>query len=167
MGSNWSPVVDQFLGGWQTSGILTLQAGNPFTVYTSSLYFLDRVCDGNLPSSQRSATHWFDYNCFVTHTPTTIVDPVTQQTTVVNRQGNAAPNSIFGPGLENVDFQLAKNFKITEKIGLKFQGQFFNAFNHLNLQAPGGNYFFNTPTGGQITRAANLRDIQLGLTLRF
>jgi len=50
---------------------------------------------------------------------------------------------------------------------LQFRGEFFNAFNHLNLQAPSGNYFFNTKSGAAITRAANNRDIQLALRLSF
>lgn len=167
LGNSWSPAVNEILGGWQASGILTLQSGVPFTVYTTSLYFPDRVCNGALPASQRTATHWFNTSCFVTHKPKTIVNPVTGQPELVDLQGNAPPNAIFGPGLANTDLELEKNFKIRESVGLNFQGQFFNAFNHMNLQAPGGNYFFNTPSGAEITRAASLRDIQFGLTLSF
>jgi Carboxypeptidase regulatory-like domain len=166
-GSGWNPVVDQILGGWQVNSIITLQGGFPFTVYTSSLKFPDRICDGNLPASRRSATHWFDSSCFTTHTPTTITNPITGLPEVVNTQGNAAPNVIFGPGTNNWDLGLEKNFKVTERVNLQFRGEFFNAFNHLNLQAPPGDYFFNMPSGEQITRAANNRDIQLALRLTF
>jgi Carboxypeptidase regulatory-like domain len=166
-GANWNPVVNQILGGWQADSIITIQHGVPFTVYTTSLKFPDRVCDGSLPKGQRSATHWIDYNCFVAHTPTTITNPVTGQPEVVHQQGNSAPNVIFGPGQINFDIGTEKNFNLSERFHLQFRGEFFNAFNHPNLQAPSGNYFYNTASGSAITRAASNRDIQLALRLTF
>lgn len=165
-GNHMSSVLNAALGGWTASSIITMQSGLPFTVYTSSLFFPDRVCNGNLPSSQRTATHWFDYKCFVTHPPTTVTLPDGTQAKV-GYQGDSPPNVIGGPGLDNWDLELQKGFQIGERAHALIQGQFFNAFNHLNLQAPSSNYFFNTPSGAAITRAASMRDIQLGLTLTF
>jgi len=167
IGSSWNGIADVLAGGWQTSAIVTFQGGFPFTVYDSALHLPDRVCSGELPKDQRSATNWIDYKCFPTHQPTTYVDPVTGQSKQINIQGNSPPNAIFGPGTNNWDLSAEKNFRLTERFNLQFRGEFFNAFNHMNLQAPSGNYFINTPSGVQITRAANTRDIQFALRLSF
>ena len=69
-----------------------------------------------------------------------------------------------GPGLVNLDFNLAKNFAITERWSAQFRAEFFNAFNHANFGVPGvtiGAGF------GQIVSAADGRIIQLALKLRF
>jgi hypothetical protein len=39
-------VVDRIIGGWQLSGIYTLQSGNPFTIYSSRATFNRRVSGG-------------------------------------------------------------------------------------------------------------------------
>jgi hypothetical protein len=166
-GTNWNPVLNTVLGGWQVNTIVLFQGGFPFTVYDTALHLPDQVCDGSLPSGQRSADHWFNTNCFVTHVPTTITDPVTGQKRTISIQGNSPPNVVRGPGTQNWDIGTEKNFKFGERINLQFRGEFFNAFNHVNLQAPSGNYFFNTASGAKITRAANRRDIQLALRLTF
>jgi hypothetical protein len=167
LGSGWNPVLDAFAGGWQVNAIGTLQGGFPFTVYDTALHFPDRTCSGVLPKSQRTATQWFDYKCFPTHTPTTIIDPVTGVKKTVGINGNSPPNVMRGPGTNNWDLGVEKNFKMGERYNLQFRGEFFNALNHLNLQAPAGNYFFNTKSGAAITRAANSRDIQLALRFSF
>ncbi len=166
-GSGWGHSLNEVLGGWEGSAIILLQSGQPFTVYSTSLYLPNRVCNGSLSGSQRDADHWFNYNCFVTQAPKTYTNPVTGEAEEIDFQGNASPNVIFGPGMDNGDLELEKHLQITERVGLEFQGQFFNALNHLELQAPPGNYFFNTSSGATLTRAANNRDIQLGLTLTF
>ncbi len=166
-GKNWNPALNAIAGGWQINVIGTLQGGFPFTVYDSSLHFPDRVCSGVLPKSQRSADHWYDTSCFPTHIPTTITDPVTGLKKTINIQGNSPPNVMRGPGTNNWDIGTQKNFKLTERFNLQFRSEYFNVFNHMNLQAPSGNYFFNTPSGAKITRAGNLRDIQLALRFTF
>ena len=41
--------------------------------------------------------------------------------------------AFHGPGLENVDLSLFKNFAVTEAVRVEFRGEFFNAFNHANF----------------------------------
>jgi hypothetical protein len=85
----------------------------------------------------------------------------------VNTEGNSPPNVIRGPGSQDWDLGAEKNFKLWRETNLQFRGEFFNAFNHLNLEAPASNYFFNSPSGAQITRAGDKRHIQLALRLSF
>ena len=129
----------------------------------------DRICDGNLPRSQRNAGRWFDYTCFVTHQSSFIPDPNNPARTIeTNYQGNAGTNIITGPGVNNVDLGIYKNFRLTERFGLQFRFEAFNAFNHPNLLGPASyNRFTNNSTAAQITRQLDNRDIQLALKFLF
>jgi hypothetical protein len=93
-------------------------------------------------------------------------------------------NQFFGPHYWNMDLNFYKTFKITERFGLQFRGEFYNIFNHHNqyvntqnldvssLSTPfiqsekGGPYGFPgicTTSGGCDER----RNIQFGLKLMF
>ena len=54
--------------------------------------------------------------------------------------GNAGRNILIGPGLENLDFALFKNFAIRERSALQFRWELFNALNHQNLGFPDTNF---------------------------
>jgi len=47
-------------------------------------------------------------------------------------------NSVVGPDGKLMDFNVTKTFKFTEKVGLTFQANFFNLFNHPNFLNPTG-----------------------------
>jgi hypothetical protein len=154
-----SGVVDALLGGWQTSGILTLQSGSPFNVGVAGdlagcgcTNRPNRIGNGNLPRGERSIRRWFDASAFVL-APSFV-------------HGNAGRNILIGPGLQNVDFALFKNFRIREQAGLQFRWELFNAFNHPNFGFPAAT--INVPaTVGQISSAATGRQMQFGLKFTF
>ena len=50
--------------------------------------------------------------------------------------GNMRRNSLRGPGINNFDISLLKDFKFTESKSLQFQASFFNAFNHVQFLGP-------------------------------
>ncbi|HKW18884.1 MAG TPA: carboxypeptidase regulatory-like domain-containing protein [Terriglobales bacterium] len=50
--------------------------------------------------------------------------------------GNMRRNFLRGPGINNWDLSLLKDFKLTESKSLEFQANFFNAFNHLQPFSP-------------------------------
>ena len=67
--------------------------------------------------------------------------------------GDMGRNVLRGPGINNWDISVAKNFRVTETKSLQFQSNFFNAFNHAQFYGPtlsagtvGGSSLF-----GQIT----------------
>jgi hypothetical protein len=60
--------------------------------------------------------------------------------------GNLGRNAIYGPDFWNVDFAVAKNFPLTERVKLQFRAEFFNIFNHPNFALPS---FFVVPGGSQ------------------
>ena len=52
------------------------------------------------------------------------------------RQGTEGRNDIIGFGLSQVDLSLARQFKVAERINLKFRADAFNLFNHPNFRNP-------------------------------
>jgi len=50
--------------------------------------------------------------------------------------GNMGRNSLRGPGINNWDISIIKDFKFTETKSLEFQAGFFNAFNHVQFFGP-------------------------------
>lgn len=150
---------DKITGGWQLSGIFSMQTGRPFSVSESgnisgTLQNLDRpnaVAGCNPNDGPKTVARWFNTACF-TLPPT-------------NTFGNAGRNTVTGPGLVNVDFSLARTFAIRENVRLQFRAEAFNLANHPNLNYPAA--VQNAPSFGQIASANDPRQIQLGLKLAF
>jgi hypothetical protein len=53
--------------------------------------------------------------------------------------GNMGRNVLRGPGINDWDISIMKNFKITESKSVQFQSNFFNAFNHVQFFGPTSN----------------------------
>lgn len=151
---NHGGFVDAVLGGWQVGGILTLRSGIPFTALTQGgitnaggADHPNRIGEGALPADQRSIDNWFDLSAFTVQPQYTY--------------GNSGRNILFGPGLRNFDFSLAKSFRITEGKRLQFR---FESFNFTNTPAFGlPNATINAPAAGTINSAGQPREIQFGL----
>ncbi len=71
----------------------------------------------------------------------------------------------------NVDFTLAKTFKLGERMNLRFRTEVFNLFNHPSFQNPLGTGFANIAAGpqvGEITQTNGTpRLIQFSLKFSF
>ena len=126
----------QVFGGWQISGITTVQSGAPFTVFVGGADRsgfnqgggVDRPDrgSGTLRQSNRNPDDAFDKNYFTTPPS--------------GRVGTSGRNQYYGPGLHNWDIQLAKNFPLyVENTRLTFKADFFNVFNHTNFANPVAN----------------------------
>jgi hypothetical protein len=53
-------------------------------------------------------------------------------------EGDARRRFFHGPGINNFDFALLKDTRITERFDLQFRGEFFNLFNHTQFETPSG-----------------------------
>jgi hypothetical protein len=114
----------------------------------------NRLRDGNLPSSDRTVSRWFDTSAFVDPPPYSF--------------GNSGRNVLIGPGLFNFDLSLFKNFRITESKSVQFRAESFDLFNHPRFTIPGQT--MDTTTLGVISSAnsgADGRILQLALKLYF
>ena len=154
IGSEWNSFVNTLFGGWRVNMITTMQSGQPFSVRGANGRPPDRICDGNLPSSERTVEKWFDYDCFVDTTSTTV-------------NGNSPPNIIRGPNLISFDFGAHKDIRFTETMRLQLRGEAFNAFNRVNLIGPSLNYFVTNASGARLTRQRDNRSLQFGIRFFF
>ncbi len=148
------------LGDWTINGIWTVQSGGAFTpLFGTSVSNSagggtqrpNRVASGNLPSGQQSIDHWFDVTAF----------PAPAQFTF----GNSGTGILTGPSYFNVDLGLVRHFSLLERLGLDIRGEFFNAFNHANFNAP--NVSIGTAQAGIISSTLPARIIQLAAKVTF
>src|SRR4029077_3603156 len=80
--------------------------------------------------------------------------------------GTSPRNLLRGPGLANFDLGLMKNFRVKERAGVQFRGEFFNAFNKPNFSNPSTN-LNSSSSFGKISSAEDPRIVQFALKLSF
>jgi hypothetical protein len=56
----------------------------------------------------------------------------------IGTDGNASLGNCYGPGLDNWDIALHKDFKLRERLNMQFRFEFFNAFNRAEFQGVNG-----------------------------
>lgn len=85
--------------------------------------------------------------------------------------GNLGRNTFVGPGSWVTDMTLAKTFKFTERVSMKFEAAAFNVFNRANfILATAGGGAHNKVSDlsfGQAAGTLNARNMQFGLKLLF
>ncbi len=177
-GSAFSP-ANLALAGWSISGITTVATGTPYDISYAGTTSRSLYCDASLafyacpdvplqtgavtfsnprtriPTglSHSGDSTWFSAGSFT-------AEPI-------GSFGNVHRNPFHGPGINNTDLTLAKNFSFggegtrSLRIGMASQ----NAFNHTQFNNPVTTY--GSGTFGLITAAANARATQLFATINF
>jgi hypothetical protein len=69
----------------------------------------------------------------------------------IGRFGTSRAGNLIGPGTINLSLGLAKDFRVTERVNLKFESSFTNLPNHVNLDDPETN--LNDSNFGKVFRA--------------
>jgi hypothetical protein len=157
-GSNIPTALDYVIGGWQVNAVLLLQSGFPFSVTANG-------DPGNLRADvirestvNGGAQQYFSVGSFAA--PPTVNGLAT-------RPGTSGRNILVGPGTKNLDLSLIKNFRVTERVNVRFGTDFFNLTNTTQLGNPSNN--INNGDVGQIrgTRFRSNRQIQFSLRVSF
>jgi hypothetical protein len=155
--------LPKILGGWETSGILTLVGGFPFSVTVTpntasangngSLFpnWAPGVTTGDLPADQRTIQRFFNTSAFVAPPAYTF--------------GDVAPFVLNGPGYVNLDVVLSKTFPIYEKVNLDFRAESYDVLNTPEFTYPAST--LGAAGFGAISSAKDGRIMQLGLKLKF
>jgi hypothetical protein len=149
------------LGGWEFTGVTTAYSGRPYTpIYgnntsLNSDYTLRAFQVGN-PSSNVPSGLGFNPGAYVPLS-TVLSDP-----TFAFQQGNAGRNSLRGPVFFEADWELAKNFKLTERQNLRFSWQNFNVFNNVNRGLP-----VNDLTSSSVGTYTSLEGFAIPRTMQF
>lgn len=164
--SGWA---DKIINGWGTSGVISAESGQPYSVIdfsggVASIFFgggndfvtnplvpiggvgstsTQAVLQGTLgvdPSKQVLNPAAFGI-------PLLTPDPATNGIPVGDNLetgfGPASRNIFRGPFQSRVDMGVFKNFRISERFRLKFDVQAFNIFNHPSFDTPNNNVEFN------------------------
>jgi hypothetical protein len=149
----------------ELQGIFTAQAGRPFTVALlpefdnshtgrSTLGFgaNDRPnLAGNPRLDDPSPDRWFNTAAF----------PVPASGSF----GDAGRNILEGPGYQNMNLALVKQFALPGETRLQVRLESFNLFNRANFNLPDA--FVGSPTFGRVVSADNPRRCQFGVRLVF
>lgn len=165
-------LMGKILGGWQASGIISLQTGLGFTPVTSNydpagsgIINANPVARPNLlcnPNSNapNTADSWVRIDCFQLN-PGNL-----DNTNAPNVFGSAQRNIIEGPGTRRVDFTMSKNLRFSERFRLQLRGEVFNIFNTTNYR---GFVSLNvTSTSfGRIGATRDPRTMQFGAKFNF
>ena len=159
-------VGEAIMGGWSVSTVTLWETGPYLTPVTSPNYD-----PGNLNLSYRGAFQrpdcvangnvatngsMFNINAF---------NPVPS-----GPVGNCGVGILVGPGTSTIAAGLAKNFHITERLRLRFEGTFTNLMNHPNFAPPPTNVTsstFGVVQSVQTAENSGNRTGQLGLRLDF
>jgi hypothetical protein len=147
LGRNWHGILEALGGGWSLAGITTLQSGPPVAVSRPAVN-LGRSAKITNPTIDR----WFDTTVFGLAEPFTF-----------GNVGRRLPD-VRSHGLKTFDFALAKSFRLTERVSLKFRAEAFNAFNTPQFATPSG--AVGTAAFGRVSSQLNRpRSVQFGLQL--
>ena len=195
-------------GGWEIVPVGNVRSGSPFSIYDCT-NARNGVCPeyvANAPISTSGSSTPAGSN-FAGNTFNYITLP--NAGGVVSNQGDALDvpkcsglfhvgcrystsglpyperNQFRGPGFWNMDFNVYKDFKLTERVGLQFRAEFYNIFNHSNQYVATENLdvssladangdpapFVQTEKGGKFGVAGQptdeRRNLQFGLKVRF
>ena len=151
---------EALLGGWRANAIFVAQSGAPFTVNLSvdranigagPAQRPDQLRDPNLPSGDQTPERWFDTSAFALPAQFTF--------------GSAPRNSVTGPGFANVDFALAKTWRLAGSSEFEFRWEVFNLLDRANFDLP--NRTFGNANFGRIFSAKSPREMQFGVRLAF
>jgi hypothetical protein len=132
--------------GTDSTGACQITTGVPITGH----FIFDPNSFSNIPL-QNNAYYEGDNPCFPE------LDPVNNP---ADRTYGLARNTLRGPHLTNVDVALAKTTAITERVGLEFRVEYFNALNHPEFAQPtvgDGAANINGSTFGEITTTGSFR----------
>lgn len=155
IGSNAPRWVNQVIGGFALNGDLSWQAGLPFTP-SYSLCTADQDIDGQGGSlcrpnhaaagesyglgagSFNPLNHSVPYFAPVALMATNGQISGPYMRPQVGTFGDIERDSLFGPGLIDVDASVAKSFQLPKNVNFQLTAQAFNVFNHPNLGQPSG-----------------------------
>ncbi|MGD0442323.1 MAG: carboxypeptidase regulatory-like domain-containing protein [Edaphobacter sp.] len=166
-GGGMNRLADSVVGGWEISQIATFKQGIPLTVGGNNIASYggnprpDLIANPHTPD--RTIHEWFNTGAFA-----------------YAQYGTFGTSPRFfsdlrGPGYQNWDTAIMKNWRFHEAMRIQFRAEMFNTFNHPQFYAPqfgGESWTGCDPNGaeatscsstlGQITNSFPARTVQFG-----
>ncbi|HUO15077.1 MAG TPA: carboxypeptidase regulatory-like domain-containing protein [Verrucomicrobiae bacterium] len=161
-------LTKQFLDGWELTPMVYANSGYPYTIFDCTNEYTAYICPRYIPSGPVAASgnsstsgayqlgtpNTFGYETIPAPlvygsilggnggVPTCAMDPTTGLslgTNCVFPSNMTSRNAFRQPGYWDTNFGIYKNFKVTEKVGMQFRAEMFNALNHSNYYVQTGN----------------------------
>ena len=166
--ANTNRAADLLIGGWELSGIVTLSSGTWFTVTDSNANFSNS--DGQQRPDAVPGQRANGKPCVAG----TYFNTCAFQDPALGSFGDIGLNTLRGPGVENWDTALLKNFPVGETRRFEFRAEFYNLLNHTNFlfaaagpQNGNSSTVLGSSTFGFVTAARPPRQMQLALKFYY
>ena len=184
-GKRWrtSGIAGRILGGWQLNGILTLRGGFPTNIRTNVIPPIfntfnvpDAVAGQSMTLPNAGVDGYFNPSAWTVPgtTPSVTGAPI-------QLFGTAAQRAARGPGSQNLDASVFRDFRINERYYFQFRGELFNLTNTPTFYLPAASSSAltcmgaagkpcnaNNPSFGKLsTGTATGRQVQLSLKFYF
>ncbi len=166
---NNSSLASRLIGNWQANAIVTLQTGEPFNVTATNVSDTGgnsasyANCVGNAFAGASTNRH-----AYVTGGTSFFINPAAFSAPTLGTFGSCRPRAWHGPGLEDEDISLFKQFPVTEGTKIETRFEFFNAFNHPSFGNPAANISTSGSNFGKVSSTTvGPRIIQIAIKYYF
>jgi Carboxypeptidase regulatory-like domain/TonB dependent receptor len=171
-GRLWAPsskIVDALIGGWEFAMLAQLQTGVPWNPGVNANTANTNTISGGTPATRTNIVSKNFYQAHRTVGNTgQYANPAAFAQPAPGFLGSGSRNMIYGPGVQNFDMSLDKNFAMpyNEHHHLQIRFDAFNALNHTDFANPAK--YIDQTGFGQITGTnASLPARQLQLAARY
>jgi hypothetical protein len=169
---NQNLLLRETAGGWELTGIIRRQSGQGFTATagadrSQTGLGTDRAMLSGTASPYGGSACTIGTICTNYLNPAAFVTAYTATSFPLGTYGNTGKNAFNGPAYMNWDVGALKNFALMpeDRLRLQFHAEFFNVFNHTNLNNPTSQA--NSGNFGRILSAQDPRIGQLAMKLIF
>jgi hypothetical protein len=169
---NASPLANKVVGGWEISGVVNAQSGQPFSVtYTATPSTQNPgVVSGRanvksgvaLYPAKKTRSQWFN--------PAAFTAPTDANGVAGGVYGTSGYDMLRGPGYQDWDLNLKKNTTWGDHYTVQLRADAFNLFNHPNFLTPNANISNSnagTITGIASTPAYQARTMEFAVKFNF
>jgi hypothetical protein len=176
-------LVRAVFDGWQISDITTFESGSPLTITMNESPAINLTGGGDGarplmvgdPNVPKKFLKWYDPSAFAEPVqysggvcPATGCPPLT-----IANIGTMPRSPIRGPGINNWNTSIFKNFTVKERMRFQFRAEAYNTFNHTQYSGVDTTITYNAagvntrPSSGNITSARDPRILQFALRIMF
>ena len=166
---NNNSLASRLIGNWQANAIVTLQTGEPFNVTATntsdtggnSAFYANCIGDAFTGASTNRHAYVIGGSSF-------FINPAAFSAPGLGQFGTCRPRAWHGPGLEDEDISLFKQFPITEGSKIETRFEFFDAFNHPSFGNPAANISTSGSNFGKVSSTtAGPRIMQIAIKYYF
>ncbi len=169
--SSRSSTLHALESGWAAAGIARFTSGLPVTLLNNNDTSLLGTIPNGINNNGVDTPNWTGASLRIATKPRAgnfVFDPSQFSLPSLGTMGAARRRFFSGPGMEDIDATLSRNFLVTENHALEFRAEAFNVFNHAQFFGAAsveGN--ISSSSFGQAVSAMSPRLLQFALRYRF